>query len=84
MTPSPRTTTRRLGPNIWVVRDQGGFTVRQEGRDCRLTPPIPQRDAVDIGRRIARANKSELLVQDRHGRIRFRDSHGCDPFPPKG
>jgi len=82
MTPAPRTTP--LGPNIWVVRHRTGFAVRQEGRGGNLTPPIPQRDAIDIARRIARANNSELLVQGRHGRIRFRDSHGCDPFPPKG
>ena len=83
MTSSSRS-TRRLGPNIWVVRHLDGFTVRQEGWGGNLTPPIRQRDAVDIARRIARANMSELLVQGRHGRIRFRDSHGCDPFPPKG
>ena len=82
MTPAPRTTP--LGPNIWVVRHRTGFAVRQEGRGGNLTPPIPQRDAIDIARRIARANKSELLVQGTHGRIRFRDSHGCDPFPPRG
>ena len=76
--------TKRLGPNIWVVRHRSGFAVRQEGRACHLTPPILQRDAIDIARRIARANRSELLVQGRHGRIRFRDSHGNDSFPPRG
>jgi len=27
---------------------------------------------------------SELIVQGESGRIRLRDSHGFDPFPPKG
>ncbi|WP_143808521.1 DUF2188 domain-containing protein, partial [Pantoea rodasii] len=27
---------------------------------------------------------SELLIHGENGRIRAKDSHGKDPFPPKG
>ena len=40
--------------------------------------------AARIARQLARVNKSELIVQGRDGRIRERDSHGSDPFPPRG
>jgi hypothetical protein len=49
-----------------------------------LVPPVPQHVAITIARLIARANKSELIVQSRCGRIRLRDSHGADPFPKRG
>lgn len=75
---------RQRGPNIWVVRRATRFSIRMEGRPGHLVPPIPQRDAVRIARLLARANGSELLIQGRSGRIRARDSHGCDPNPPRG
>lgn len=43
-----------------------------------------QQEAVHIGRQIAQNQGTELFIHDRHGRIRARDSHGRDPFPPKG
>jgi len=40
--------------------------------------------AVDQGRRLARRNKSELVVQKQDGKIGDRRSYGSDPFPPRG
>jgi len=75
---------QRLGPNVWVVRHGPLFSVIQERTGIYIVPPVPQQLAVTIGRLIARANKSELIVQAHDGRIRLRDSHGIDPFPPRG
>lgn len=72
------------GRNVWVVHWRGRFSVKEEGRRAYLVPPIPQRLAISIARIIARANKSEMIIQGEKGRIRARDSHGHDPFPPKG
>jgi hypothetical protein len=77
-------TKRKLGPNVWVVRRGDGFSVREERMPEPLVPPITQRAAIAIARLVARANRSELIVQRPNGRIRFRDSHGNDPFPPRG
>ena len=49
-----------------------------------LVPPVTQRLAIHIARWISRANRSELIVQNRRGQIRARDSHGADHFPPRG
>jgi hypothetical protein len=76
--------TAKRGPNVWVVHRGGRFSVKTEGSREYIVPPIPQRLAVAIARLIARANGSELIVQDAAGRIRMRDSHGADPFPPRG
>jgi hypothetical protein len=47
-------------------------------------PPVRQRLAISIARLVARANRSELIVQGRHGRIRFRDGHGADSPRARG
>jgi Uncharacterized protein conserved in bacteria (DUF2188) len=75
---------KKKGPNIWVVRYKTRFSIKEEGRSGYLIPPLTQALATTIGRMIARANGSELIVQSAHGRIRIRDSHGADPFPPRG
>ena len=79
----PKDTTKR-GPNVWVVRHNGRFTIKEEGQPGYLLPAVPQRLAIVIGRLIARANRSELYVQGVDGRIRARDSHGSDPVRSKG
>ena len=72
------------GPNVWVVRHRGRFTIKEAGKPGYLVPPIPQRVATIIARMIARANRSELIIQGEDGRIRARDSHGSDPIRSKG
>jgi len=72
------------GPNVWVVRRGARFSIKEEKTCTYIVPPITQRAAIAIARAIARANRSELIVQARNGRIRLRDSHGSDPFPPRG
>ena len=83
-----RTTQRspapRKRPNVWVVTHRTGFAVRFEGRQCTIVRGLTQQSAVRVARSIAREFGSELLVQGERGRIRFRDSHGSDPFPPAG
>ena len=43
-----------------------------------------QQEAIDAARGIARNQNTELFIHGRDGRIRERDSHGRDPFPPRG
>lgn len=74
----------RHGRNVWVVRSRRGFAVRYEGENRCFTGVMTQREAMAVGRRHARRNRSELIVQARNGRIRIKDSHGFDAFPPRG
>ncbi len=43
-----------------------------------------QKEAIRVGREIAKNQGGELFVHNKQGRIRERDSYGNDPFPPKG
>ena len=72
------------GPNVWVVCSGGRFTIKEEGNRRALIEPASQRTAIGIARKLAKANRSELIIQGKRGRIRARDSHGFDSFPPRG
>jgi hypothetical protein len=72
------------GPNVWVVRDGARYTIKEERRRSPVIEASSQYTAIRIARLIAKANRSELIIQGKDGCIRARDSHGSDPFPPKG
>jgi hypothetical protein len=68
--------------NQHVVRREDGWAVRGE-RNTRDTSHHPtQADAIGAARDIARNQRSEVVIHDRQGRIRDRDSYGNDPNPP--
>jgi hypothetical protein len=73
-----------VGKNQHVVPHNGQWAVRGEGNQ-RVTSVYPtQQQAIDAGRGIARYQESELVIHRPNGQIRDKDSHGKDPFPPKG
>jgi Uncharacterized protein conserved in bacteria (DUF2188) len=73
--------TRR---NQHVVPHEDGWAVRSAGSQRATSLHDTQGEAVAAGREIARNQGTELFVHGRDGRIRERDTHGHDPFPPKG
>jgi len=78
------TTPMKHGRNVWVVFNGGRFAVRQEGASHVSFWTQTQDAAIGIARLMAHENHSELIIQSRHGRIREKDSHGFDAFPPRG
>jgi uncharacterized protein YdaT len=70
--------------NQHVVLHEGGWAVRGAGSQRASSVHRTQQEAIDAGRDIARNQGTELFIHGRDGRIRERDSHGNDPFPPKG
>ena len=70
--------------NQHVVPHKDGWAVRSAGSQRASSVHRTQREAIDTGRDIARNQRTELFIHGRDGRIRERDSHGNDPFPPKG
>lgn len=69
--------------NQHVVPHHGEWAVRAEGSNRVTSTHDTQREAIDRAREISRHQESELFIHGRDGRIRARDSHGNDPFPPK-
>lgn len=67
-----------------VVPHNCGWAVRGAGNSKVTRTTATQREAIDIARTISRNQGSELFIHGKDGRIRERDSHDRDPFPPKG
>jgi len=61
--------------NAWGVRGEG---------NKRLTVVTPTKaESEKIGRDIAWNQRSELVIHDRHGKMKDKDSYGNDPCPPR-
>lgn len=74
-------TTKR---NQHVVPNGQEWAVRG-ARAARATEILPTKaEAVNRAREISRNQGTELFIHGRDGKIQSRDSHGRDPFPPKG
>lgn len=73
-----------MSKNIHVTRRaDGSWAVIGEGDSRASSLHDTQRDAIDVARRIAMNNESELVIHDRQNRIRDKDSFGPDPIPPR-
>jgi len=69
--------------NQWVVRHGDDWAIKGEGNQRATKVTKTQKEAIDIGKRIAINNNSELIVQNKQGQIRSKDSYGNDKCPPK-
>lgn len=67
-----------------IPHPDGGWQVKGEGNSKATVRTETQKEAIDIGRTISRNQGSELIIHRQNGQIREKDSHGRDPFPPKG
>ena len=72
------------GKNQHVVPHEDDWAVKGEGNQRATSVHNTQQQAIDAAREIARNQQSELIIHRPNGRIRDKDSHGQDPFPPKG
>ena len=69
--------------NVHVVTSGNGWAVKAEGSSNPLSNHRTQQTASEAGRKVAQANKSELVIHRPNGQIRNKDSYGNDPVPPK-
>jgi Uncharacterized protein conserved in bacteria (DUF2188) len=70
-------------PPIHVVPHKDGWAVEREGSKRPLAVKPTQAGAEQVGRPIARDDKTEFNLHGRDGKIRQKDSYGSDPNPPK-
>ena len=74
-----------MGKNQHVTpHPAGGWQVKGEGNSKATVRTSTQRGAIDRARAISRNQGSELVIHRPNGMIRDKDSHGRDPFPPRG
>ena len=74
-----------MGKNQHVTpHPAGGWQVKGEGNSKETVRTSTQKEAIDRARAISRNQGSELVIHRLNGMIRDKDSHGRDPFPPRG
>ncbi|WP_440897440.1 DUF2188 domain-containing protein [Amphibacillus sp. Q70] len=72
-------------PNQHVTpHKDGGWQVKGGGNSRATIRTNTQYEAINIAKGIAINNGSELLIHNRSGRIREKNSYGKDNYPPKG
>jgi len=67
-----------------VPAPDGGWDVKRSNEERALRHFENKDEAVDFARGVSRADRTELVIHNEQGRIIQSDSHGNDPYPPKG
>ena len=67
-----------------VPNPDGGWDVKRSGGQRSSGHWDTKAEAVNAGRQISRNQGTELVIHGKDGKIQSSDSHGNDPFPPKG
>jgi hypothetical protein len=66
-----------------VVPHDGGWAVRREG-SARVTATFAtQAEAIAAARPIAVNQQTEMVIHRPNGQIRYAESYGNDPCPPR-
>ncbi|MCG7221808.1 DUF2188 domain-containing protein [Acinetobacter sp. AG3] len=67
-----------------VSNPKGGWDIKQSGGERSSGHFDTKQDAIDRARTISENQQTELVIHNKDGKISQKDSHGKDPFPPKG
>jgi len=67
-----------------VVPNKNGWGIKKNNSQKSIKNFDKKQNAVDYARKISRNQRSELVIHNKDGKIRQKDSHGNDTYPPKG
>ena len=67
-----------------VPNPDGGWDVKKAGAERASKHSDTKQEAVEKGRQISQNQGTELYIHGKDGKIQQKDSHGNDPYPPKG
>lgn len=67
-----------------VPNPDGGWDVKRGGGEKASHHTDTKADAERIAREISKNQGTELIIHGKDGKIQSKDSHGNDPYPPKG
>ncbi len=71
--------TRHVVPN-----KEGGWDSKKGGASRASKHFETKKEAEKYSRDVSKKESSELFIHGKDGKIQRKDSHGNDPFPPKG
>jgi len=64
--------------------ERGGWDVKRSGGERASGHYQTKEEAETEGRKISKNQKTEFVIHKKDGKIQRKDSHGNDPFPPRG
>lgn len=67
-----------------VPNPNGGWKVRQSGASKASNVFDTKQPAIERARELSRRQHTELVIHNKDGKISGKDSHGHDPYPPRG
>ncbi|WP_258359434.1 DUF2188 domain-containing protein [Moorella sulfitireducens (nom. illeg.)] len=67
-----------------VPNPKGGWDIKKGGAERSSGHFETKQEAIKRAREISKNQGSELVIHNRNGQISGADSHGNDPYPPKG
>jgi len=67
-----------------VPNSNKGWCVKTENAKKASRCFTTKKEAIDYAREVSRKQKTELIIHNKDGKISQKDSHGNDPFPPRG
>ena len=73
----------KKGKNQHVIPTENGWAVKGENNARHTINTDNKEEAIVRARKIAMNQKSELVIHNKHGKIKDKDSFGNDPHPPK-
>lgn len=76
--------SRKSDSHHVVPNSKGGWAVQRSGSDHASRCYQTKKEAIDAGRQISQNQKTEFFIHGRDGQIQRKDSHGGDPYPPRG
>lgn len=70
--------------NHHVVHDpNGGWSVKKEGASRAMKRFDNKQDAITYGKTISKNQGGEIVIHNKDGTIRSKDSYNRDPSPPR-
>lgn len=72
-----------IGKNQHVVPQGNQWAVKGEGNKRNTKILDTQKAAILYAKVIAQNQQSEVVIHNKEGKIRDKDSYGKDPCPPK-
>lgn len=71
------------GKNQHVTTHSDGWQVKGENNSKATKVTSTKNEAIEIAKKIAQNQKSELIIHTKDGKISEKNSYGNDPCPPK-
>lgn len=67
-----------------VPNPDSSWDIKKGGSQRASAHFTTKANAVNKGRQISKNQGTEFYIHGRNGKIQQKDSHGHDPFPPRG